>query len=538
MSDLFENFCEYTNLAAAFRRVSESGGGPGADHITIEKYASELDKNLHLLIDEIKTSSYAPKPIAKFKYKSPNSGKIRVLGIPSVVDRVVHTGLLNILEPIFEKEFLRCSYGYRPHKSALQAAAKTEKFCKDNTVNYVFSADIHAFFDSINTGILNEKIAAHIKDKPLLNLLRLIIMNSAEDKDTGITLGAPTSPIFGNIYLNDFDKVIFKESNSKYLRYADDFTIFSDLEENIYNLKDISEKYLKENLILELSKEKTSIVNIKIGNDGRRGFNFLGYHFNSAGKYPSEKSLCNFSEKINGLTLNGIKNIYLDSIIDGWLNYFDIKITNRDNYQEIVELIDRLITEKPELNIGLSILKSALFAKNFQKDISSFIIKSIKDKILSDDLENNDVNEQYKKCNIDIKLDAAILSNELDLEKDSFDFISEKNGNTERILKISDYFVSKNEYEKAIRLLNRFVENNPDFTDGYEKLSEIYTKMGLNGLSGKMQDYKKETVKQEKINETKGADSNENTNTNEISEIPEAVITEIPTANTARLALA
>ncbi|MHB1645791.1 MAG: CRISPR-associated primase-polymerase type A1 [bacterium] len=480
MSDLFNNFCEYSNLNAAFRRVSESGGGPGADHVTIEKYASEIDKNIHMLIDEIKTSSYFPKPIAKFKYKAPNSDKVRILGIPSVKDRVVHVGLLNVIEPVFEKEFLRCSYGYRPHKSALQAVIKTEKYCKDNSVNFAFNADIHSFFDSINIKILTEQISKNIKEKPLLNVIFLIIQNSSDGKETGITLGAPTSPIFGNIYLNDFDKTIFNKANSKYLRYADDFVIFSDSEENIQKLKDISVNYLKENLILELSKEKSSIVNID-----NKGFDFLGYHFNRGGKYPSEKSLRNFSEKINGLTLNSIKNIYLDSIIEGWLNYFDIKIVNKDNYQEIIDVIDKLITQKPELNIGLSILKSALFAKNFQKDISSFIIKSVKNKILSDDAET--LNQKYKR---DVNLDAAILTNELDLEKDSFDFIAEKTGDKDRILKICDYFVSKSEYEKAVRLLNRFIENNPEFNDGYEKLSDIYSKMGLIGLANKMKEYK------------------------------------------------
>ncbi len=150
-------------------------------------------------------------------------------------------------------------------------------------------------------------------------------------------------------------------------------------------------------------------------------------------------------------------------------------------------MIDKLITQKPELNIGLSILKSALFAKNFQKDISSFIIKSIKNKILSDDVEN--LNQKYKR---DVNLDAAILTNELDLEKDSFDFIAEKKGDKDRILKICDYFVSKSEYEKAVRLLNRFIENNPEFNDGYEKLSDIYGKMGLIGLANKMKEYNKE----------------------------------------------
>jgi group II intron reverse transcriptase/maturase len=480
MGELIQSITEYSNFVAAFNKVSSGGGAPGADHVTADKFALELDKNIHLLIEEIKTSVYTPGLIAKFQHKAQSSEKIRTLGVPCVKDRIVQTAILNVLEPVFEKLFLRCSYGYRPRKSALQAVMKTEKFCKDTTVNFAFNADIHSFFDSIDTALLFDKIKAVIKEKPLINLLSVIIKSSSESSPKGITLGAPTSPLFGNIYLNDFDKLIFKESNSRYLRYADDFAMFSDTIENCRKLQDTAVNYLEKELMLALSKEKSSLVKL----NEKEGFDFLGYRFNKNGKYPSEKSLCSFSEKINGISVEGIKNIYIDSIIDGWLNYFDIKTTNKYNNRELLDNVDRLLKEKSELNIGLSLLKSALLAKSYQKDISSFIIKSIKDKILSGETAGG--SDGYAR---DVKLDAAILSNELDLEKDSFDFISKDTGDGGRILKISDYFVEKGDYEKAIRLLNRFMEENPEFTDGYEKLSYIYGKMGLTGLAEKMKEY-------------------------------------------------
>ncbi len=480
MGELIQSITEYSNFVAAFNKVSSGGGAPGADHVTADKFALELDKNIHLLIEEIKTSVYTPGPIAKFQHKAQSSEKIRTLGVPCVKDRIVQTAILNVLEPVFEKLFLRCSYGYRPRKSALQAVMKTEKFCKDTAVNFAFNADIHSFFDSIDTALLFDKIKAVIKEKPLINLLSVIIKSSSESSLKGITLGAPTSPLFGNIYLNDFDKLIFKESNSRYLRYADDFAMFSDTIENCRKLQDTAVNYLEKELMLALSKEKSSLVKL----NEKEGFDFLGYRFNKNGKYPSEKSLCSFSEKINGISAEGIKNIYIDSIIDGWLNYFDIKTTNKYNNRELLDNVDKLLKEKSELNIGLSLLKSALLAKSYQKDISSFIIKSIKDRILSGETAGG--SDGYAR---DVKLDAAILSNELDLEKDSFDFISKDTGDGGRILKISDYFVEKGDYEKAIRLLNRFMEENLEFTDGYEKLSYIYGKMGLTGLAEKMKEY-------------------------------------------------
>ena len=480
MGELIQSITEYSNFIAAFNKVSSGGGAPGADHVTADKFALELDKNIHLLIEEIKTSVYTPGLIAKFQHKAQFSEKIRTLGVPCVKDRIVQTAILNVLEPVFEKLFLRCSYGYRPRKSALQAVMKTEKFCKDPGVNFAFNADIHSFFDSIDTALLFDKIKAAIKEKPLTNLLSVIIKSSSESSPKGITLGAPTSPLFGNIYLNDFDKLIFKESNSRYLRYADDFAMFSDTIENCRRLQDTAVNYLEKELMLALSEEKSSLVKL----NEKEGFDFLGYRFNKNGKYPSEKSLCSFSEKINGISAEGIKNIYIDSIIEGWLNYFDIKTTNKYNNSELLDNVDKLLKEKPELNIGLSLLKSALLAKSYQKDISSFIIKSIKDRILSGETAGS--SDGYAR---DVKLDAAILSNELDLEKDSFDFISKDTDDGGRILKISDYFVEKGDYEKAIRLLNRFTEKNPEFTDGYEKLSYIYGKMGLTGLAEKMKEY-------------------------------------------------
>ncbi len=480
MGELIQSITEYSNFVAAFNKVSSGGGAPGVDHVTADKFAIDLDKNIHLLIEEIKTSVYTPGPIAKFQHKAQFSEKIRTLGVPCVKDRIVQTAILNALEPVFEKLFLRCSYGYRPRKSALQAVMKTEKFCKDTAINFAFNADIHSFFDSIDTALLLDKIKAVIQEKPLINLLSIIIKSSSESSPKGITLGAPTSPLFGNIYLNDFDKLIFKESNSRYLRYADDFAMFSDTIENCRKLQDTAMNYLEKELMLALSEEKSSLVKL----NEKEGFDFLGYRFNKSGKYPSEKSLCSFSEKINGISAEGIKNIYIDSIIEGWLNYFDIKTTNKDNNRELLDNVDKLLKEKPELNVGLSLLKSALLAKSYQKDISSFIIKSIKDRILSEETAGG--SDGYAR---DVKLDAAILSNELDLEKDSFDFISKDTGDGGRILKISDYFVEKGDYEKAIRLLNRFTEKNPEFTDGYEKLSYIYGKMGLTGLAEKMKEY-------------------------------------------------
>ena len=209
MGELIQSITEYSNFVAAFNKVSSGGGAPGVDHVTADKFALELDKNIHLLIEEIKTSVYTPGLIAKFQHKAQSSEKIRTLGVPCVKDRIVQTAVLNVLEPVFEKLFLRCSYGYRPRKSALQAVMKTEKFCKDPAVNFVFNADIHSFFDSIDTALLLDKIKAVIKEKPLINLLSVIIKSSSESSPKGITLGAPTSPLFGNIYLNDFDKLIF-----------------------------------------------------------------------------------------------------------------------------------------------------------------------------------------------------------------------------------------------------------------------------------------------------------------------------------------
>ncbi len=293
----------------------------------------------------------------------------------------------------------------------MQAVIKTENLCKEQEINFAFNADIHSFFDSIDTALLLEKIKKVVKEKPLINLLSIIIKSSSEYSPKGISLGSPTSPLFGNIYLNDFDKLVFKESGSKYLRYADDFVMFAGTLENCEKLRDTAVKYLENEVMLTLSKEKSS-------------------------------------------------------------------------------------KEKPELHIGLSLLKSALLAKSYQKDISSFIIKSIKDKILSDegvekiseDVTSPSSPDAYKYTR-DVKLDAAILSNELDLEKDSFDFISKDQDDGERILKISDYFLEKGDYEKAIRLINRFTEKNPYFDEAYDKLSYIYGKMGLNGLAGKMKEY-------------------------------------------------
>jgi RNA-directed DNA polymerase len=251
------------NLRAAFERVRKNRGGAGVDHVTIDRFEERLEENLERTSEELRDGTYRPQAIKRVMIPKPGKSEKRPLGIPTVRDRVVQTAIRNVLEPIFEKEFEERSYGFRPKRGCHDALNRVETLLKKGYI-YVVDADIKSFFDTIPHDNLMERVREKVTDGRVLELieeyLKQDILGTAKEwaPERGTPQGAVISPLLANIYLDPLDKhVAFWRYEM--VRYADDFVILCESEEEARNALKLVEMWMTENG-LTLHPEKTRIV--------------------------------------------------------------------------------------------------------------------------------------------------------------------------------------------------------------------------------------------------------------------------------------
>ncbi len=269
--NLYQELCSEENIALAFKKARKRK----SKKPYVIEFEGNLKENLELLRSELLDESYQPKPLRTFIVREPKTRKIRKSYFR---DRVVHHAICNILEPIFDKWFIYDSFANRKGKGTLNAIKRFDKFknkvSKNNIINcYVLKADIKHYFNEVNHTILINILRNKIRDEQLISLILKVLKNHSEE--IGMPLGNMTSQFFANVYLNELDQFIKKDLKAKYyIRYVDDFVI---LHNNKYILENYKEKintFLKEELKLELHKNKSKILMLK------RGIPFLGFrHF-------------------------------------------------------------------------------------------------------------------------------------------------------------------------------------------------------------------------------------------------------------------
>ncbi len=185
---LYQKLTSEDNLYSAWLKVAGNMGAGGIDRISIEDFELNLYDNLRVIESLLEKEDYEFLPLVRFEADKPSGGK-RILGIPAIRDRIVQQAMVNSLEPIFESEFLDCSYAYRPRRSAHQALDKVEKYIKQGCC-WVVDADINSFFDTVNHAILINLLAATLRDNRIISLINNLLETGASSDGMGICQGA------------------------------------------------------------------------------------------------------------------------------------------------------------------------------------------------------------------------------------------------------------------------------------------------------------------------------------------------------------
>lgn len=335
----------------AYQRVKANRGSAGVDRESIDRFERRLGDNLYVLWNRMCSGSYFPPPVKGVPIPK-KSGGVRMLGVPTVGDRVAQTVVKLVLEPILEPQFHRNSYGYRPGRSALDAVALVRRRCWE--YDWVIEFDIKGLFDNIDHALLMRAVRKHCETPWVLLYIERWLTAPMEMEDgerVGRTCGTPqggvVSPLLANLFLHyAFDRWVTKNLRSvRFCRYADDGMIHCKSQAQAeYALRRIAERFRQ--CGLELHPEKTRIVYCRDIN--RSGdyptvqFTFLGYTFRprkAVDKYGrvyvnfapavSRDALRNMRQTIRGwhIQLKCDKQIddlsrMFDPVLRGWLNYY------------------------------------------------------------------------------------------------------------------------------------------------------------------------------------------------------------------------
>lgn len=314
------------NLLAAFQQVASKDGAAGVDHVTVTQFERTLPESLRELTTQLKNGTYHPQAIRRVHIPKPGTNETRPLGIPAVQDRMVQTAVVNVIEPIFERDFAEHSYGFRPGRGCKDALRQVDELLKAGYV-YVVDADLKGYFDSIPHAGLMRRLRTKIADGPVLSLiesfLKANILDGLEEwsPETGAPQGAVLSPLLSNIYLNPLDHLM-ADAGFAMVRYADDFVILCRTPAEASRALELVQNWVAENG-LTLHPTKTKVVDAR-----NEGFDFLGYHFEGGHRDPREKSLRKLKETIraktqrtNGDSLAEIIAL-LNRTLRGWFEYF------------------------------------------------------------------------------------------------------------------------------------------------------------------------------------------------------------------------
>lgn len=314
------------SLRAAWAEVRERKGCGGVDGMSLELFSKNSDKRIKRLSEQLRGGTFEARAVKRV-WIPKGGGKMRGLGVPTVIDRVVQASIRHAIEPIFESKFAECSYGFRPKQGCKDALREVARGLKQGQT-WVVDVDIEQYFDTIDRKRLVDEIAKEIADSSLLALISKYLVQDVLDgmkrwkPEAGTPQGAVISPLLANIYLHPVDVAMTAEGY-EIVRYADDMVILCQSRQAAEGALERLRELLTERG-LRLHPDKTRVVDA----NERPGFDFLGYRF--CGKYrdprPSSQnklrgSIRDKTPRTSGINLPTIIKI-MNMTLRGWFEYF------------------------------------------------------------------------------------------------------------------------------------------------------------------------------------------------------------------------
>ena len=325
-----EEVLERNNMLLALKRVISNKGSHGVDGMKIDELREHIKKHWDTIKAKILESKYNPSAVRRVEIPKVDGG-VRLLGIPTVQDRLIQQAIAQILSRIYEPLFSNNSFGFRPRRGAKDAVTKSKQYINEGN-RWVIDMDLEKFFDKVNHDILMGKLEKKIKDKRLLSLIRkylksgILINGVSVTSAEGTPQGGPLSPLLANIMLDELDKELEKRRH-KFCRYADDNNVYVKSKRAGIRVMESMIKLIENKLKLKVNKDKSAVDFVS-----KRKFLGFSFYFAKGGAEIRihEKSIKRFKDKIKFYTNRNIgismesRLKKLNQIMRGWINYYGI----------------------------------------------------------------------------------------------------------------------------------------------------------------------------------------------------------------------
>jgi RNA-directed DNA polymerase len=316
------------NMLAAYQRVVGNKGAPGVDGMTVDELMPMLGERWQAIRDELLGDTYRPAPVRRVEIQKPGGKGMRMLGIPTVLDRLIQQALLQVLQPCFDPTFSDSSFGFRPGRSAHQALEKARAHIAVGH-RWVIDMDLEKFFDRVNHDVLMSRLARRIGDKRILRLIRRYLQAGMMEgglvspRTQGTPQGGPLSPLLSNVLLDELDKELERRGH-RFVRYADDCNVYVRSRRAGERTLTSIERFLRKRLRLQVNREKSAV-------DRPWKRKFLGYtftmHYQPKLKVAPE-SVKRFKGRVREILRRGRGRRLADVIVElrpvliGWVSYY------------------------------------------------------------------------------------------------------------------------------------------------------------------------------------------------------------------------
>jgi RNA-directed DNA polymerase len=345
--NMLEKILNRRNIERAISAVERNGGAGGVDDQQSDELRPFVNANCQRLVNSIADGSYQPSPVRKVEIPKATGG-MRMLGIPTVLDRMIQQAIYQVLSPVYEEDFDKNSYGFRRGKNAHQAVLKAQVYLNEG-YNWIIELDLEKFFDKVNHQKLMHLLSQKVKDRSTLLLINSYLKTGimegglVSQRTEGTPQGSPLSPLLSNIVLHELDMELNKRGH-RFVRYADDCSIYVKSKKSAERVKESIIKFLEGELLLKVNREKTRVS--RAHESYLLGFSF----YQMKGRYEiriSPKSVNRVKTKCKEITRSSdpksesLKLTKLNELIRGWVNYFKIA-----NAKSTMAKLDELVRSR------------------------------------------------------------------------------------------------------------------------------------------------------------------------------------------------